>query len=260
MMNIGSFLILLNIGINFATKNNINQHDELDRIKRYEIIEVDISLLDSDYIIELNAFKQHYKIKLIPNEDIHPGKLYHIKGNHAEKFGHKQFYTHLNKTCHYHGKVLNDKISKQNFVALSLCNHRGIRGMIVAFNDTLYIKPAKTFLDLSHDKKGLKHNLNDNYFVYLSSDYDTTGYPFDGEIRVNDLYDEEKIDDNYKRRRMANNYDNLVEMLIVSDPSYTKTAQNIYSSDTWYDGLVSDLSDYMNGVSAEYYNQVCLVN
>ena len=265
-MKIVLFLILVKIVIGFDHEAKKNQHDELDRIERYEIIQVDTSLFDSDYIIELDAFGQHYKIGLIPNEHIHPGKLHHVKGNHAEKMGHKQFYTHLNQTCHYHGRVLNDETSKKNFVALALCNHRGIRGMIVAFGDTLYIKPAKTFLDLSHDKKGLDHNLNDDYFVFLSSNYNTTGYPFDGEIRVNDeekrLYTKESDisqsnnNNNKQRRRMANKLDNLVEMLIVSDPAYTQRAKDKYASNTWYDELVSDFSDLMNGVSAEYYNQV----
>eukprot|EP00486_Rosalina_sp_Unknown_P008946 CAMPEP_0201592238 /NCGR_PEP_ID=MMETSP0190_2-20130828/190190_1 /ASSEMBLY_ACC=CAM_ASM_000263 /TAXON_ID=37353 /ORGANISM="Rosalina sp." /LENGTH=958 /DNA_ID=CAMNT_0048050919 /DNA_START=421 /DNA_END=3297 /DNA_ORIENTATION=+ len=150
-----------------------------------------------------------------------------------------------------------------NWIALSLCDNRGIRGMIVAFDDTLYIKPAKTYLDLSHDKNGHGHNLNDEHLAYLSSDEDYEGLPLDNHVRVSE--DEKKFHDTIyphkmdqkraTRRRMANNYKNLVEMVAVSDPSFTQTAQNTYTTDTWYENLVTDLADLYNGISAEYMNQ-----
>ena len=258
MIQIALFLVLANIAITFG--NNNNRDRELDRIGRYTLIEIDTSKFESDGIIELDAYEQHYKIQLESNEDIHPGKLNHIKGNHAEINGHKQFYTNKNESCHFHGKVINDlnHKSNKNFVALAICENRGIRGMIVAFDDTLYIKPASTYLDLSHDKNGHGHNLNDLHLAYLSSDKDYSGLPLDEHIELSDDDENNKsiMPWSNNRRRMANNLKNTVEIIAVMDPAWRQTCEDKYTKTTWYDNCVNDLADLYNGISAEYKNQV----
>jgi len=261
------YILLANIALTFGNDNN-NRDKQLDRISRYTLIDIDTSLFSSEGIIELDAYEQHYKIQLESNEDVHPGKLHHIKGNHAEINGHQQFYTNKNQSCHYHGKVINDKTSTKNWVALALCDNRGIRGMIVAFDDTLYIKPAKTYLDLSHDKNGHGHNLNDQHLAYLSSDEDYSGLPLDNHVRVSDEEKqfEDSINNNGKmpwsvsnnnngRRRMANNQRNTVEVIAVMDPAWRQTCEEKYTKATWYDNCINDLADLYNGISAEYRDQ-----
>ncbi len=52
----------------------------------------------------------------------------------------------------YYGKVLSDITDPLQRVSLSLCNKRGIRGEISAFNETLIIKPSKYYLDIEYDE------------------------------------------------------------------------------------------------------------
>ena len=250
-------LALLNIvSIGAALRSNENQHKDLDRIKQYEIIKVDTSSFLSDGIIEFDAYDQHYTVQLYPNEHLHPGKVRYTNGDYANKQGDQQLFTQLNQPCHYHGKVSNDLESNKNFAALSLCNGRGIRGMIVAFDDTLYIKPAKVYLDVNYDKSGYQHQLNDDHLVYLSSDTDNTDYHQMVLIYTAPDFASNKDQQHRQRRRMQNHEGNLVETYIISDPAYTQTFRDQYNESVWYKNLVLTLFDMINSVSIIYNNQV----
>ena len=238
---------------------NGEKHKELERIKKYDVIQVDTSSFKSDSTISFKVYDQDYKVELYPNNDIHPRRIRHTNGNHAEINGLPQIYTHLNETCHYHGKVINHDSDKYNgqvsFAALSLCNQRGIRGSVTAFGKKLYIKPAKFYFDTTHDKQDLPHHFDDDHLVYYTSDLDTTGLPLDQSLEV-DENDVDRIPDHIQnkiRRRLAtyNNGVNKVEMMLVADPAYVKTWQK-NKGDQWYDEMVADMADMTNDVSALY--------
>ena len=234
-------------------RDDPNKHKDLERISRYEIIQVDTTSFESSNIIELDAFNNHYKIELIENNNIHPGLIRHRNGI-LTKNG-KQFYTNLNKTCHFHGHVLNT--NESSMVALSICDKRGIRGSITAFGDTIEINPANYYLDLEYNHNKY-HDITDKHLVYLQSEYDITGFPMDESIETNikrSIHNNNNNDNNdqKKRRRLAyNSGKNKVELYVMSDPVLTNKYQSSYSDDKWYEELVSYFQDMINRVSAEF--------
>merc|ERR1712228_880738 len=104
--------------------------------EHYELVYINTNSFESDRIIQFSAFDQHYSIKLTPNDGMTPSKLRHANINPSDHHS-DPYFTSISQPCHYFGNVLNANNSSQQIIALSLCPNRGIRGHIIAFNQTL---------------------------------------------------------------------------------------------------------------------------
>eukprot|EP01084_Bolivina_argentea_P210601 358397_1 len=227
---------------------------EINRIKTYELIYINID----NNIVEFDAFNNHYKIQLQENIHMIPSNVKHTNGI-PKHINIEPYYTSLTKSCHYYGKVLSDTTDPLQRVSLSLCNKRGIRGEIRAFNETLIIKPSKYYLDIEYDNNNF-HDITDEHLVWKYSDFDHTGIPNFGSINIDYNIPSttsiqsiaNTIQNKNKRRRMAyNNGYNQVELLILSDYAQTKYYRETYGN-SWYEQLSSDMADNVNAVSSRY--------
>ena len=217
--------------------------------------------------IEFMAFNNHYAIDLIPNANAIPSSIHHTNGI-PNVTNINPFFTSLESTCHFYGKVLSDTTDPLQRVSLSLCPHRGVRGEIRAFNDTLYIKPSRYFLDLQHDSNRF-HNLNDEHLVFRHSDYDQTGIPKLKSLRngmsdfdslpfdaVSDALNHRKTKNldkmnKMRRRTLWNGGNTVVELYVMADPTMVLDFKSVYPS-SWYQQLTAEMADYVNSVSSKY--------
>ena len=161
------------LAISSASDPRVN---ELSRIKEYELVHFDFKFDDQTNVnlLEFTAFGNEYLIELIPNLDAIPSSIHHTNGIPDDESS--AFFTALDSSCHFNGKVVSDSTDPLQRVALSLCPNRGVRGDIRAFNETLYIKPSRYFLDLDADSSGF-HDVEDEHLVFRHSDYDHSGIP-----------------------------------------------------------------------------------
>ena len=78
----------------------------------------------------------------------------------------------MKHSCHY--QIDNTYTSTHGHSvsgAISICDRRGVRGNIIAFDDTLIISPCDYYLNFNIKK----HDINDKHLVYRMSDFNTTG-------------------------------------------------------------------------------------
>eukprot|EP01083_Nonionella_stella_P043987 118634_1 len=226
--------------------------EEFERISNHELLYVDVSQFVSADIIEFDAFGHHYRVQLEVNEHMNPLFLRHTKGNPSELDDNlHQIYTHLTESCHYFGKVVN---TDESVVAVSMCDHHGIRGQITAFGETIVIRPANYYLDPEFDSTQ-SHQFTDQHLVFKLSDLAVDHTMVD--VVVND-----EIDDTLNtntaadggRRRMAikkNGGKNYVELALLIGPYRVAAYQDAYPG-TWYDQLVLDHTGIVNTASSSY--------
>eukprot|EP01084_Bolivina_argentea_P182807 315537_1 len=248
-----SFLLSITYASVILISKTLSKHhprlEEFSRINHYELIEIDTNLFESDKIIDFTVFNQYYKIQLLTNEDIIPSQIRHPSYDIRYKSKNRDTHRKLDESCHYFGTVLNTKHTSQ--VALSICDRRGVRGSITAFNDTLIIKPSRYYLDIPYDRTHY-HHISDPHLVYKLSDYHAPRPSLhDDAIKTHHTVHKQS------RQLLDITFDpythNQVEMFILSDPIFTSYYVSKYPMN-WYDQLVSYFADQIHSVSAEYIN------
>merc|ERR1719295_2470041 len=115
--------------------------------------------------IDFDAFGQHYAVELKRQTHAAPSNVTHT--NVAEEV-HGPV-SSVKESCHWQGSVSNDEGT--SVVSASLCEGRGIRARISAFNEILIIKPSAYYLDLAKDALQ-NHTLEDEVLMYRMSDFD----------------------------------------------------------------------------------------
>ena len=250
-------LLVLFIAVIHSSVLKDPRDEEFSRINHYEliyfndanIIEIEESITN---IFEFDLNDQHYKIKLIRNDDHHVVNIRHPSINEKldEHFTNKT----LKQSCHYYGQVLNAENPSITQVALSFCDNRGVRGRIVAFNETIEIIPSAYFLDKEKDSK-CDYKFSDQHLIYKLSDFNFEGMGKFGSIKSNtEKQIKQKIENDVsdkKRRRLYNGGLSNTEMLIINGPQRTKYYQDTYPNG-WYSQMISDYSDLVQKVSNEY--------
>ena len=224
---------------------------EFARIKRYELIYFnDTQLIESNNLFEFDVFGQHYKIKLIRNDDMHVINIRHPSINSTKL--HQHFSKRrLAQSCHYFGKVINTKQPSKTQVSLSFCDNAGIRGRIVAFDDIIIITPSAYFLDKKKDSK-YSHKLDDEHLIYKVSDFDMDDIiGKDGIINLHHNQYAISKQQKTKRRTLYNGGSQTLEFLAVVGPDRTQAFQSYYPS-SWYTALYDDCANLINTLSTGY--------
>eukprot|EP00486_Rosalina_sp_Unknown_P003926 CAMPEP_0201567526 /NCGR_PEP_ID=MMETSP0190_2-20130828/8030_1 /ASSEMBLY_ACC=CAM_ASM_000263 /TAXON_ID=37353 /ORGANISM="Rosalina sp." /LENGTH=910 /DNA_ID=CAMNT_0047987601 /DNA_START=76 /DNA_END=2808 /DNA_ORIENTATION=+ len=243
-MKLISFAVLLHACICYGAIQSLveQKQEEFDSIGKYELIYLNLDQFESSNIIELDAYGQHYKVQLTRNHQIAPNV------NHQTENG--LIKREPAQSCHYHGKVLN--YDGKSVVAISLCDKYGVRGMIRAFDDELWIQPADYYLDIENTRKTFK--FTDQHLVYKLSDYNMSEK--EKAFGLNFISTKESIGNTHEqlsdRRRLAsfNSGDNVVEIYILADKSFVDYFKG--AAEDWYSLLYYTLSTILNGASAEY--------
>ena len=115
--------------------------------------------------LDFDAFGQHYEVELRRQSHAAPSNVVHT--NVAEEV--HGVVSSVEESCHWQGSVLNDE--RVSVVSASLCAGRGIRARILAFNETLIIKPSAYYLDVAKDALA-DHSVDDEVLMYRMSDFD----------------------------------------------------------------------------------------
>eukprot|EP01083_Nonionella_stella_P186507 682918_1 len=232
-----------------------NTHEDLEKIKKYELVYFDLSSFESSNIISFDAFGRFYQVELRLNEDLNPLYLKHPNGQLSHKYNLTQFWSNLSSSCHYFATVINTDLITSG--SISLCDKRGIRGTIHAFGDSISIKPAKYYFDVQHDASNY-HHLHDQHLVFKQSNYENMDESSTAHrnTRREALAPQSVVPQAPNHRRLLAS-SHLVETASFIAPDLTSKYKSKYSGD-WEDRILSELADDWNYVSNMYANaKIC---
>eukprot|EP00485_Elphidium_margaritaceum_P010452 CAMPEP_0202704198 /NCGR_PEP_ID=MMETSP1385-20130828/16918_1 /ASSEMBLY_ACC=CAM_ASM_000861 /TAXON_ID=933848 /ORGANISM="Elphidium margaritaceum" /LENGTH=978 /DNA_ID=CAMNT_0049362169 /DNA_START=43 /DNA_END=2979 /DNA_ORIENTATION=- len=273
-----TFSLFATICISLINGKRDSRQEEFRRIQTYELLHVDLTSFDAESTIRFAAFGIDYTIELSANNDLVMSRIRHAN---VDPSSHdvEPYITSATGSCHYFARVfVDDKLIGTG--AVSLCDRQGVRGRIEAATedgtggDTLIIYPSAYYLDSARDRQ-CNHSAHDEHLVYRLSDFDSaelgrhggvyTGQhssieqqlrqSVDDQLALDEDGDVDDEDDEKRggrrRRLVFNGGTSQTELLIVNGPIRTQDYQSRYGSN-WYQQMVSDYSNIINAVSAEY--------
>jgi len=226
-----------------------DRHELVSRIRNYTLLSLEPELVDADTArLSFDAFGEHYEIELWRNRAVVPSAVAHTNVD-------PELHPSGSDSCHYHGRVVNAAPSA-SLVALSMCAGRGIRGRIVAFNETLIVGPSAYYLDLATDALGA-HSVTDELLLYRESDFDRPQIVWDDDAatlsKLNpDPFDErERIESSGRRRLYSASSPATTKLAMMIGPVRVANFQSQYGS-SWYDQLFAETADMVNLITAWY--------
>eukprot|EP01084_Bolivina_argentea_P308063 532577_1 len=197
----------------------------LNQLNSYDLVRFNFDDLNTSNIIQFDFGSQHYQVELETNDQLSPII------NHQTEDELIIHHISTQKQCHYRGKVLN--YVGKSFVALSLCDCTGVRGLINAFGNEIWIYPSKYYLnELNSQNSTNCHTITDEHLIYKAHNY-----PEYNEAR--------------RLQTQYNNGDNVVEIYTLTDPSFVSHFKNS-DGNNWYSALFDYLSQVINQASAKY--------
>eukprot|EP01084_Bolivina_argentea_P308058 532571_1 len=195
----------------------VNQFDS------YNLVYINLDQLNRTNLIEFKFQGQHYQIHVEKNNQLSPIINHQTTNELIVRYSLPQ------QSCHYHGTVLN--YDGKSAVALSLCDGKGITGLINAFGQEIYIYPFQ--YDLNAHNSTYNHNLIHKHLIYKSQNY---------------------LEYQPRKRRLQtpyNNGDNVVEIYTLADPSFVNHFKNT-DGNNWYSAVYNYLSQVISQASIKY--------
>jgi len=220
--------------------------EQLERMKSYITSYLQPVAVDEDTMtLEFDAFDQHYEVELWRQTHATPSNVEHTN---VDSEVHSPL-SSRQESCHFHGAVTN--FEGLSVVSASLCEGRGIRARINAFDEILIIKPSAYYLDLDKDS-AMTHSFEDEVLMYKMSEFEHPDR-IHGGIPMEHTQDAvgQNVDDIHRRRLYAANQPAENEVTVLVGPVRTNNYKTKYPSN-WYDQLYSDVADMMNSVDAIY--------
>jgi len=227
-----------------------DRHKLVSRIQNYTLLRIVPEQVDETARLSFDAFGEHYEVELRRNNAVIPSSVAHTNV-------HPALHPTAADSCHYHGRVLN--APTESLVALSLCPGRGIRGHIIAFNETLIVRPSAYYLDLAMDALAA-HSLTDELLLYRESDYDRPLVLDDEAAAAKpfpDPFDErEQMEmhmESSGRRRLAYSSRSpaVTKLALMIGPVRVANFKADYGS-AWYSQLFLETADMVNMITAWY--------
>lgn len=221
-----------------------DRSEQVKRMKSYITSHLQPVAVDENTMtLEFDAFDQHYEVELWRQTHATPANVVHTNV-------HSDVHSPVSsqeESCHFHGAVTN--FEGVSVVSASLCEGRGIRARINAFDEVLIIKPSAYYLDLEKDAAG-NHSLEDEVLMYRMSEFDRP-HRVHGGIPMMEDTGSQQSDDLHRRRLYASNNPAENEVTVLIGPVRTKNYQKDYGNN-WYQQLYADTQDMLNSVDAIY--------
>lgn len=202
------------LSVNVVQSAHKDRAEQVKRMKSYVTAQLEPTVVDDNTLsFSFSAFNQIYEVELWRQTHAAPSNVVHTN---VDEEVHSVV-SSVEESCHFHGRVVNDE--SVSIVSASLCENRGLRMRISAFDEILIIKPSAYYLDIAKDAMA-NHSIEDEVLMYRHSDFERPSVMGTEGVAVADDFVAQKADEMQRRRLYASNNPAENEVTVLIGPVF----------------------------------------